>query len=190
MRSASDASLSALLIDGALLELENAAGVGLSGCLQCQKCTSGCPVAVESDLRPHEVIRLVQLGAKDEVLASRFIWECTSCETCLARCPQAIDLPTVVDALRRLSLDSRTVAEPAVSTFNGIFLALVREMGRTNELALMAAFKMRTRRFSEDVGKFPMMLRKGKFALLPAFVKGRKGRKRAFRRSRELGGKR
>src|SRR4030042_3772402 len=125
MRSASDASLSAPLIDGALLELENAAGVGLSGCLQCQKCTSGCPVAAESDLRPHEVIRLVQLGAKDEVLASRFLWECTSCETWLSRCPQAIDLPAVVDALRRLSLDSRTVAGPAVSTLNGIFPALL-----------------------------------------------------------------
>ena len=34
------------------------------------------------------------------------------------------------------------------------------------------------------------MLRKGKFALLPAFVRGRKERKRAFRRSRELGSKR
>jgi hypothetical protein len=54
----------------------------------------------------------------------------------------------------------------------------------------MAAFKLRTRRFSEDVGKFPMMLRKGKFALRPTFVRGRKERKRAFRRSRELGGKR
>ncbi len=178
------------LLDSFAPELEKASGAGLTACLQCQKCSAGCPVAAESDLKPHEVIHLVQLGAKDEVLASRFIWECTSCETCLTRCPHGVDLPAIIDALRRLSLDSRTVAEPAVSVFNGVFLTLVREMGRTNELALMAAFKLRTRRLSQDVGKLPMMLRKGKFALLPAFVKGRKERKRAFRRSRELGGKR
>ena len=171
-------------------ELEKASGARLTACLQCQKCTSGCPVAAGSDVKPHEVIRLVQLGARDEVLSSRFIWECTSCETCLTRCPQAIDLPALVDALRRLSLDNRKVsAETVAPVFNSVFLTMVREMGRANELALMAAFKMRTRRFSEDVGKFPTMLRKGKFALLPAFVKGRKERKRAFRRSRELGSK-
>lgn len=162
-------------------------GVSLSLCFQCQKCTSGCPIAGGADLKPHELVRLVQLGARDEVLASRFIWECTSCGTCEARCPQAVALPAAIDALRRFSRESGTVAEPAVPIFNDIFLGMVRQMGRTHELALMASFKLWTRRFSQDVGKFPTMLRKGKFALLPRLVRGRGERQRIFRRVRERG---
>ena len=172
---------------GFLLEMETASGVSLSGCLQCQKCSDGCPVADAADVKPHEVIRLAQLGARQELLASRFIWECTACGTCEARCPQGIALPAAIDALRRLSRENHVAADAAVPAFNDIFLGMVRQMGRTHELALMAAFKLRTRRLTQDVGKFPMMLRKGKFALLPRLVGGRADRQRIFRRSRQQG---
>jgi len=72
-------------------------------CLQCRKCTCGCPVAGRVDLRPHELVRLVQLGERDEVLKSRMLWECTSCQTCVTRCPQSVNIPALVDALRQLS---------------------------------------------------------------------------------------
>jgi hypothetical protein len=51
----------------------------------------------------------------------------------------------------------------------------------------MAAFKLRTRRFSQDFAKFPAMLRKGKFALLPRMSGDRRQRQRIFRRARERG---
>jgi len=172
----------ALTFDGLLDEQD---GARLNGCFQCQKCTSGCPVAADADVKPHEIIRLAQLGARRELLTSRFIWECTSCGTCQARCPQGIDLPAAVDALRRLSREGGFVAEPAVAIFNDAFLNSVRQLGRTHELALMAAFKLRTRRFRQDARKLPMMLRKGKFALLPRIVPGRDERLRLFRHIRE-----
>ena len=31
-------------------------------CFGCAKCTSGCPVAELMDIRPHEAMRLLQLG--------------------------------------------------------------------------------------------------------------------------------
>jgi heterodisulfide reductase subunit C len=136
-------------------------------------------------VKPHEIIRLAQLGARQELLSSRFIWECTSCGTCAARCPQGVDLPAAIDALRRLSRDGGFVAEPAVAIFNDIFLDTVRQLGRVHELALMAAFKLRTRRLAQDVGKLPMMLRKGKFALMPRLVPGRAERQRLFHRARK-----
>jgi len=160
-------------------------GDALSLCFQCRKCTSGCPVAAEADVKPHEIVRLVQFGAMDELLTSRFIWECTSCGTCEARCPQAVALPAAIDALRRLSRERKLAADAAVPAFNDIFLATVRQLGRTHELALMAAFKVRTRRFSQDFGRFPTMLRKGKFALLPRLHGDRAKRQRIFRRARE-----
>jgi heterodisulfide reductase subunit C len=167
-------------------EVEAASGARLMLCFQCQKCTSGCPIAAGADIKPHELIRLVQLGERDEVLASRMIWECTSCQTCWTRCPQEVELPAVVDALRRLSRSAgKASSDTAVPVFNDLFLTAVRQMGRVHELALMAAFKLRTRSFFQDAGKLPAMLRKGKFALRPVFVRGRPERARAFRRAQE-----
>jgi heterodisulfide reductase subunit C len=171
-----------------LQEVEAAADARLALCFQCQKCTSGCPIAVRADIRPHELVRLVQLGERDEVLSSRMIWECTSCQTCWTRCPQAVELPAVIDALRRLSRDTgRVTSDTAVPVFNDIFLGAVRRMGRVHELGLMAAFKLRTRNFFQDVGKLPAMLRKGKLALRPAWVGGRSERARVFRRVKGFG---
>jgi heterodisulfide reductase subunit C len=171
-------------------EVQEASGVSAMLCFQCQKCTSGCPVAAGTDIKTHEVVRLVQLGARDEVLSSRMIWECTSCETCGARCPQGVGLPAMIDALRRLSRASSEVTpETVVPAFNDIFLGTVQQMGRVYELGLMAAFKLRTKRLLQDMGKLPAMLRKGKFALLPIFVRGRAERSRLFERVQGPGSK-
>ena len=157
-------------------------------CFQCQKCTSGCPVAAQADIKPHELVRLVQLGERDEVLSSRMIWECTSCQTCWTRCPQAVDLPAMIDALRRLSRAHRKVTpETAVPVFNDIFLGAVRQMGRVYELGLMAAFKLRTRSFFQDFGKLPAMLRKGKLALRPAGCAAARNARASSAAPKELG---
>ena len=164
--------------------VQAASGARLALCFQCQKCTSGCPIAATADIKPHELIRLVQLGQRDAVLSSRMIWECTSCQTCLTRCPQAVELPVIIAALHRLSRDSKKVTpDTTVPVFNDLFLTAVRRMGRVYELGLMAAFKLRTRSFLQDAGKLPAMLRKGKLALRPAFVRGRSERAKAFRRT-------
>jgi heterodisulfide reductase subunit C len=168
--------------------VEAASGAQLALCFQCQKCTSGCPIAATTDIKPHELVRLVQLGERDDVLSSRMIWECTSCQTCWTRCPQSVDLPAMIDALRRLSRGAGKVSpDTAVPVFNDLFLTAVRRLGRVYELGLMAAFKLRTRRVFQDFGKLPAMLRKGKLALRPAFVRGRSARASVFRRAQGSG---
>ena len=170
-------------------EVEAASGARLAPCFQCQKCTSGCPIAATADIKPHELVRLVQLGERDAVLSSRMIWEYTSCQTCVTRCPHAVELPAVIDALRRLSRDAKKVTpDTTVPVFNDLFLTAVRRMGRVYELGLMAAFKLRTRSFFQDAGKLPAMLRKGRLGLRPAFVRGRSERAQAFRRAQGSGG--
>ncbi len=77
------------------------------------------------------------------------------------------------------------MADRAVPIFNDAFLNTVRQLGRTHELALMAAFKLRTRRLTQDFTKLPTMLRKGKFALLPHVVPGRDERQRLFQHARK-----
>ena len=167
-----------------------AAGALTANCLQCRKCTNGCPVAARADIPPHRIARMIQLGQVDELLASRIIWECTSCQTCATRCPQKVDIAALNDALRRLSR-ARGQADrgSTVPTFNDIFLRTVRRHGRMYEAGLMGSYKLRTRRFLADLEKVPLMLLKGKLALLPPWVRGFWARRRLFRRARAAGGK-
>ena len=51
-------------------EVEAHCGQLVSTCFQCEKCSSGCPVAFAMDILPHRLIRAVHLGLKDEVLKS------------------------------------------------------------------------------------------------------------------------
>jgi heterodisulfide reductase subunit C2 len=165
-------------------EVKAASGASPMSCYQCAKCSSGCPVADRGDLKPHELVRLVQTGQRGAVLSSRFIWECTSCYTCITRCPQKVDIPAMNDALRAFSLDEGVaVAGTAVPVFNEIFLKSVRKRGRVHELSLMAAFKLRSRRLFDDVDKAPAMLAKGKLPLLGSHVGDRKQREELFRKA-------
>lgn len=167
----------------------------IMACLQCRKCTSGCPVAGRqgdrgADIKPHEMVRLVQLGQWEEVLSSGMIWDCTSCQTCATRCPQKVSIAALNDALRRRSKAEGKVAPGRTeAVFNEIFLGAVRRRGRMYEVGLMASFKLRTRRFFADVGKVPMMLSKGKLALWPKNVAGRAGRTAMFERVAQMRGK-
>ena len=169
-------------------EVKASSGASPMSCYQCAKCSSGCPVAGRGDLKPHEIVRLVQMNQRQAVLTSRFIWECTSCQTCVTRCPQKVDTPAMNDALRALSLSEGVAATgTAVPAFNEAFLNSVRKRGRVWELGLMAVFKLRTRRLFEDTDKAPMMLSKGKLPLLGARVRGRSERKNLFRRAAQGG---
>jgi heterodisulfide reductase subunit C len=164
--------------------LESLSGANILACYQCRKCSSGCPVAGNADLQPHELVLLAQLGQKEALLQSRMIWECTSCHTCATRCPQQVNIAAMNDALRQLSRKHGMVtAQTTVPLFNDIFLRTVRRFGRMHEIALMAAYKLRTKKFMDDVTKFPMMLVKRKLALLPGVVRGSSERKRLFGKS-------
>lgn len=74
-------------------------------CYQCGKCTAGCPLAERMDLKPHQIMRLVQLGKADRTLGSDAIWQCISCQTCSSRCPKSVDCAGIVNRLHHLSLE-------------------------------------------------------------------------------------
>jgi heterodisulfide reductase subunit C2 len=165
-------------------EVRARSGASPMSCYQCSKCSSGCPVGARSDLRPHELVRLVQMDQREAVLSSRLIWECTSCQTCTTRCPQMVDIAAMNDGLRAMSRAAGKVdPQTRVPVFNDAFLASVRNRGRVYELGLMAAYKLRTGRIMEDAGKAPMMFSKGKLPLAGPRVSGRAQRKAIFRRA-------
>lgn len=169
-------------------QVEGESHSNLMGCLQCKKCTSGCPVAAVADVKPHEMVRMVQFGQRDEVLASKMLWQCTSCQTCATRCPQKVSVAALNDGLRRMSLRAKSPSKSAVTTFNSIFMNAVRDRGRMNEAGLMASFKLRTGRLFQDMGKLPMMLLKGKMPLWQAAAPGRGEREEMFARAAKAKG--
>jgi len=85
-------------------KVEELSGENLLACYQCGRCSGGCPSVPFMDLLPNQVIRLAQLGMKEEVLSSKAIWVCASCFTCFVRCPKGVDLAKVMEALRQIQL--------------------------------------------------------------------------------------
>jgi heterodisulfide reductase subunit C2 len=168
--------------EGLMAEIAKRTGIDLSACLQCKKCSSGCPVGERVDSPPSEIMRRLHLGAGNELLESELIWTCASCETCSARCPMQIDVAAVMDAMRALFMERGAVSPVGqASEFNRVFLDSVRKHGRTYEIGMMAAYKLRTGTFMKDVDKFPQMLAKRKIAILPSHSGDRKTVKRIFK---------
>jgi heterodisulfide reductase subunit C len=85
-------------------------GEKLLQCYQCGTCTSDCPVARFSDTyRPRQIIRMTQLGLKERVLKSDTLWLCAACFTCTDRCPQGVEVASVIRVLRNLAAEAGTV---------------------------------------------------------------------------------
>jgi heterodisulfide reductase subunit C len=162
-------------------EIEHLTGLHPARCYQCGKCSAGCPMAEEMDLRPHEVIRLLQLDRRERVLASEAIWLCLTCETCTTRCPNGFDPARIVDALREIALREEAAGVPRrIRAFHDAFLKQIRRNGRVFELGLVAGFKLRSGALFDDVGSFPGMLARGKLALWPNRIEGIRDLRRIF----------
>jgi heterodisulfide reductase subunit C len=85
-------------------------GERLLRCFQCGTCTSDCPVARFSETyRPRQIIRMAQLGLKERVLNSDTLWLCAACFTCTDRCPQDVEVASVIRVLRNLAAEKGMV---------------------------------------------------------------------------------
>ncbi len=81
-------------------------------CYQCGTCTSDCPVARYSDsYRPRTIIYMAKLGLKDRVLKSDTLWLCAACFTCSDRCPQDVEVASVIRVLRNLAAEEGIVPQ-------------------------------------------------------------------------------
>lgn len=154
--------------------LKSRAGVNLAECFQCQKCSAGCTIADDTDLLPHALIKMVQVGREDDVLRSSHIWLCVSCETCSTRCPNQIDLCGIIDTLRQIAMEQGIEpAEPEVTTFHQAVLETVKRHGRMYELGMIARLKLRTGNYFKDAGMGIDLIRRGKISFFPSNVKGK-----------------
>jgi heterodisulfide reductase subunit C len=163
------------------------AATDVRACYACGKCSAGCPLAVDMDLQPHQVMHLINLGRRGDVLNCRSIWLCASCVTCTVRCPHDVDLARVMDVLRELSLhDGVRPAEPGIVAFNRSFLSVLRWGGKLHELSMTVGYKLLSRDLLTDLLLGVGLLRRGKLKLLPGRARSRRRVAAIFDRVRRL----
>jgi len=159
---------------------------GLERCYQCHTCSLSCPVAFAMDYLPNQIIRMVQLGLKEQVLSSSTIWLCATCETCVARCPYDVDVLRVMDTLREMALEEKVEGkEKVIPIFHQTFLGSIKTWGRTHELSMLILLKLKTRAISlGDLLLGVKMFLKGKLKPLPTRTKGAKEIKDIFEKTK------
>ena len=153
-------------------KVQSITGQNINLCYQCSKCTSGCPLSIDMDYAPSQIIHAVRLGFKELVLSSKTIWLCASCETCTTRCPQEVDIAKVMDAARIIARNEKV--KPAVKeipSFNTSFLQTVRIFGRLFEAGLSILLKLKTKEYKKDLDLGMKMITKGKLKPIPSFTR-------------------
>ena len=170
--------------DSFLRDVERRSGTSVSSCYQCHKCSTGCPVGFEMEILTSQVMRLLHLGAEQEVLESEAIWLCASCEVCTARCPMDIDIAAVMDTLKMVAVE-RGVSVPnkQSAAFGRAFLNSVSRFGRVFELGTVIDYKLRTLDLFSDIDKAVTMVSKGKLSPLPKRSGGASAAREAIERS-------
>jgi heterodisulfide reductase subunit C len=84
---------------------EGETGEDIYNCITCGTCTAGCP---ERDLdplySPRKVIKTSLLGMKEKVFENRFVEICSTHYRCLEECPQGVQIPKLMFAIRELAI--------------------------------------------------------------------------------------
>lgn len=166
-------------------QIADQSGQPISRCYQCKKCSCGCPMAFAMDLLPHQLVRLVQLGVREQVLRSRTIWVCAACRTCYSRCPNGIDVAAVADCLKGHAQQAGVQADANIPVFHQAFVNSVKRYGRVYELGMLGSYKLKTKTYQQDMDLGLKMFRHGKLKLLPTKIKGKQEIREIFRRAKE-----
>ncbi|MGD9029973.1 MAG: (Fe-S)-binding protein [Anaerolineae bacterium] len=93
----------------------------LFGCIQCGKCTGGCPVARKTTLNIRTLIYHMLVDTDMDVRSHEELWDCTACFTCVERCPKDVQPAELIIALRGELVESGRVPETIGTALMGIF---------------------------------------------------------------------
>jgi heterodisulfide reductase subunit C len=130
-------------------------------------------MAAETSLRPHDVMRLINLDRAERLLEDPSIWLCLTCETCSARCPNQVEPARVIDGVRELAWRRGAQGAPKeVRAFHRAFLKQIRKHGRLFEFGLILGYKFRSGHLFQDVATAPGMMSRGKLGFAPQNIAG------------------
>ena len=79
-------------VDPSLIDEMKAYGaVGIEKCFNCGNCTAICPLTSDDHPFPRRTIRFLQMGMRDQLLASTDPWMCYFCGDCSITCPRGAE---------------------------------------------------------------------------------------------------
>ncbi len=96
----------------------------LYGCIQCGRCTGGCPVTVRTNLNVRRfVYNSLDQSMLDDLAKLPEIWDCTACNTCAVRCPKGLKPVEVLMGLRNILVVEQGTVQPTVrDALESVFL--------------------------------------------------------------------
>jgi len=96
--------MSKVIDAGLLTDMRQFGDLDVSACFSCGNCTAICPLADNDATFPRRIIRLAQVGLKDELLSSKELWTCYHCGLCSDSCPQDADPGEFMAVARRYAI--------------------------------------------------------------------------------------
>lgn len=127
---------------------------------------------------------MIQTGMREEVLEASGPWICVGCNTCSTNCPNAIDIPAVMDSIRQIAItEKRKIPEPDILNFHNAVLNSIKRYGRTHKLEIMMRYKLIKLDLFSDVDVGIKMLAKRKLDLRPSKVKELPEVKKLFKKA-------
>ena len=99
----------------------------LLGCIQCGRCTGGCPVTVRTKLNVRQFVYNTRDARDDDEILEELaklpeIWDCTACNTCAIRCPKGLKPVEVLIGLRNILVDEGAVQATVKSALDSIIM--------------------------------------------------------------------
>ena len=90
--------------------IREAGGEKLDLCYQCGLCTGSCPWNLLRSFLVRRLIHQAQLGVVD--FASEDLWLCTTCRSCVQRCPRGVEIIDIMKAMRRVVAETGAAKVP------------------------------------------------------------------------------
>lgn len=91
-------------------------------CIQCGKCTGGCPVNLKSTLNIRRLIRETTINFDlDVIYEQKALWDCTTCSTCTLRCPRGIKPHELIMGMRAALIEEGRVPVTIRDSLEGVF---------------------------------------------------------------------
>lgn len=145
------------------LILKTPGGEKIPTCMQCGICAGSCPVSHEMDYTPRQLVRMIQLGLKQEVLNSNTIWICTTCFSCSVRCPRGIRPTELMETLKPIAIAEGIKNKNA--TFERVFSDVVKKNGRASEFLLISKYSLSDPGMIKQAAFGMSLIAKGKMPL-------------------------
>lgn len=147
------------------LILKSHIGEKLLTCMQCGVCAGSCPVSNEMDHTPRQLVRMVLLGLKTEVLNSNTIWLCTTCFSCSVRCPRGIRPTELMEILKPIAIAEGIRNKN--TKFDDVFSEVIQKTGRASEFLLISKYSLTEPGMIKQAPFGLSLFLKGKLSLSP-----------------------